>query len=72
MSQPQDDALRHLDAIADTGTSHILHPRQYVVKCEWCPAVFFANTKRQAMADFREHESERIQTANAMLKGGAP
>lgn len=48
----------HQDASADTGTSHTLPGRLYIVQCEWCPEAFAAPTKAEAMDMFREHEEE--------------
>lgn len=48
----------HRDAMADTGTSHSLHGRLYVVQCEWCPEAFAAPTKAEAMVLFRKHEAD--------------
>ena len=48
----------HVDAIGDTGTSHVLVGPRYVVACEWCRCVFVAETKKQAVARFRLHEEE--------------
>jgi len=67
-----EDAWKHLDAIADTGTSHTLHPRQYVVRCAWCPAIFFSSTKADAMEQFRAHEQERLKAGSAALADPAP
>lgn len=50
------DAQWHVDASGDTGTSHILAGRLYIVQCEWCPEAFAARTKAEAVAMFREHE----------------
>jgi hypothetical protein len=46
------------DASGDTGTSHTLPGRLYIVQCEWCPEAFAAHTKVEAMAMFRKHEAE--------------
>ncbi|QIK63817.1 hypothetical protein G7068_11925 [Leucobacter viscericola] len=53
----------HQSAIGDTGCSHNLPGRLYVVQCEWCPKAFAANTKTEAMDMFREHESEMLSPA---------
>lgn len=52
------DAEWHQDATGDTGTDHVLHPRQYVITCEWCPGIFFAPTKRRAMALLERHRDD--------------
>ncbi|MBB2956808.1 hypothetical protein [Pseudoclavibacter helvolus] len=52
------DAQWHQYAIGDSGTSHTLPGRLYVVQCEWCPLTFAAPTKVEAMALFRAHEEE--------------
>lgn len=57
----------HVAAIGDTHTSHSLVGHRYVVACEWCRCVFIAATKIQAMALFRDHESD-MQTS----RGGEP
>lgn len=48
----------HQDATADTGVSHTLPGRLYIVQCEWCPKAFAAQSKAGAMAMFRRHEDE--------------
>lgn len=48
----------HQDAAADTGFSHTLPGRLYIVQCEWCPKAFAAQSKAGAMAMFRRHEDE--------------
>jgi hypothetical protein len=48
----------HQTASADSGTSHTLLGRQYVVACEWCPEVFYGPTKAEAVWNFRLHEDE--------------
>lgn len=50
------DVEWHLSAMADTGTSHNLPGRLYIVQCEWCPKAFAAETKAEAMQMFRAHE----------------
>lgn len=54
------DAQWHQDAMGDTGTSHTMPGRLYVVQCEWCPAAFAARTRDEALSMFREHEYERL------------
>ena len=55
----------HADASADTGTSHTLPGRVFLVQCEWCPKAFAARTKAEAMAMFREHESTMLKLSHA-------
>lgn len=50
----------HEDATADTGTSHAIPGRGFLVLCEWCEDAFFARTKTEAMALFRDHESKML------------
>ena len=50
----------HQTATADTGTSHTLPGRLYVVQCEWCSNAFAARTKVEALALFRTHEAEML------------
>ena len=54
----------HRDAIADTGASYTTHPRQYVVRCAWCPEIFFGPSKDAAMRQFRIHEREMLGGAS--------
>jgi len=55
------DAEWHKSAIADSGASHTLPGRLYIVQCEWCPEAFAANTKADAMSMFREHEAALLE-----------
>ena len=50
----------HAAGVADTGASHVLVGRPYVVACEWCPEVFLAETAARAMSMFRAHESQML------------
>lgn len=50
----------HQTAAGDTGTSHTLPGRLYIVQCEWCPEAFAALNKSDAMQMFRKHESEML------------
>lgn len=50
----------HRSASADTGTSHTLPGRLYVVQCEWCDEAFAAHTKAKAMQMFRVHETAML------------
>lgn len=52
----------HQASVADTGTSHTLPGRLYVVQCEWCPDAFAAKTKAEAMSLFRQHEHQMAQS----------
>lgn len=52
------DAAWHIEASNDTGVDHALHPRQYVVTCEWCPAVFWGKRKADAMRGLDRHREE--------------
>jgi hypothetical protein len=53
----------HQSAAGDTGTSHTLPGRLYIVQCEWCPEAFAAPTKGQAMKMFRAHEDDMLSEA---------
>lgn len=50
----------HRMAIQESGVSHNLPGRLYVVQCEWCPEAFAAYTKAEAMELFEKHESSMI------------
>lgn len=50
----------HQDATADTGTSHALPGRGYLVLCEWCEDAFFASSKAEAMNLFWAHEDSMM------------
>lgn len=47
----------HVTASNDSGSSHILNGRLYIVQCLWCEDAFAADTKGEAMGMFRTHES---------------
>ena len=51
----------HADAIGDSGVSHTLVGRRYVVACQWCRCVFIAESKNRTMAMFRDHETEMLK-----------
>lgn len=55
-----EDADWHQAASGDTGTSHTLPGRLYIVQCEWCPEAFAAKTKGEAMDMFRAHEDSML------------
>lgn len=60
---PSDDFTTeqwHQAAIDDTGFSHNLPGRLYIVQCEWCPEAFAAKTKAEALAMFRVHEQQML------------
>ncbi|ANP74517.1 hypothetical protein [Cryobacterium arcticum] len=48
----------HVDATLDAGTDHITNPRQYVVQCEWCRAVFWGPRKADAMMQMEAHRED--------------
>jgi hypothetical protein len=52
------DAQWHITASNDAGVDHSLHPRQYVITCEWCDAVFWGPRKADAMRDLDRHREE--------------
>lgn len=56
----------HQSASGDTGTSHLLPGRLYIVQCQWCYEAFAALTKDEAMEMFRAHEEE----TNSVLSSG--
>lgn len=61
-----DEKSWHQEASGDTGTSHTLPGRLFIVQCEWCPEAFAASTKAEAMAMFREHEAQMLSVAPAL------
>ena len=52
------DAGWHIEASNDAGVDHALHPRQYVVTCEWCPATFFGPRKADAIRQLDLHRAD--------------
>jgi len=58
------DDVWHQDATGDTGTSHTLPGRLFIVQCEWCDDAFAAYGKAEALAMFREHEKAMLAPAS--------
>ncbi|MCK2200499.1 hypothetical protein [Corynebacterium callunae] len=57
---------RFTEAVNDTGESHVLVGRQYIVKSAWTDGIFYAPTKREAMEKFRAYEQEMFKKANKL------
>lgn len=52
------EAKWHVAASNDAEVDHALHPRQYVVTCEWCSKVFFGPHKADALRQLDWHRKE--------------
>lgn len=62
------EAEKFTEAVNDTGESHVLVGRQYIVKSAWTDMIFYAPTKREAMEKFRAYEQEMFKKANKLGK----
>lgn len=53
-----ENAQQHIDAWADTGDGYRNLGKRHILQCLWCDKYFDGRTKAEALAKYREHETQ--------------